>query len=379
MHHFSHCALFVVYLSAASICVAPVAGAVSPEDVVGRWKTVTNFNGRDLESEAVFEIKDGALVGKSLFQMGGGQGRGPGNNQGGGPSGQGVGRGPGSRELLDVKLEGDTLSWGMIMPRAGNEPLITTVKITGNTFEGATKTPLGEAKVTGRKWTAEDEQKLRDSIQAMLGDWDIITTYNGQDAESQMRLAADDDGGFDLSFLMPGGTLAVRRVRFDGSILTFSTNMPFIGNEPARGQLKIADNKCEGTIASPLGDIAVRGELINTAKLVLAPYDDPAPVLGMWDVTANVRGEESKAKLALQPDGERIKGILTTGEGTIETKDVDYKKVGDKMGRVKMKIVIPSLGEKPQDFELIFNGDGFEGEEIHSNGAIFFEGKRAAN
>lgn len=371
MHKFSFRALSVVCVCIVSMCAAPMAGAVTPEDVVGRWKTITNFNGRELESEAVFEIKDGALVGKSVFQMGGGQGRGPG--------GQGGGRGPGSRELLDVKLEGDTLSWGMIMPRAGNEPLRTTVKITGNTFEGSTKTPLGEAKVTGRKWTDEDEQKLRDTIKSILGDWDIVTTYNGQDSESQMRLAADDDGGFDLSFLMPGGTLAVRRVRFDGSTLQFSTNMPFIGNEPARGQLKIADGKCEGTIASPLGDIAVRGELIDTAKLVLAPYDDPAPVLGAWDVTANVRGEESNVKLALQPDGERLKGVLTTGDGAIETTDVDYKKVGDKMGRVKMKIVIPNLGEKPQDFELIFNGDGFEGEEIHSNGEIYFEGKRAAN
>lgn len=373
MYCFSLRVLSFVFALVAVMAAAPIAGAASPEDVVGRWKTITNFSGRDLESEAVFEIKDGALVGKSLFQMGGGQGRGPGNNQGGG-------RGPGSRELLDVKLEGSTLSWGMIMPRAGNEPLRTTVIITGNTFEGATKTPLGEAKVTGRKWTAEDEQKLQQSIQAMLGDWDIITTYNGQDSESQMRLEADNDGsGFNLSFLMPGGTLSVRRVRFDGTTLSFSTNMPFIGDEPARGQLKITDNKCEGTIASPLGDIAVRGELIDTAKLVLAPYDDPAPVLGNWEVTANVRGEESKVKLTLQPDGERLKGVLVTGDETIETKEVDYKKVGDKMGRVKMEIVIPSLGEKPQDFELIFNGDAFEGEEIHSNGEIFFEGKRAAS
>lgn len=373
MYCFSLRVLSFVFALVAVMAAAPIAGAASPEDVVGRWKTITNFSGRDLESEAVFEIKDGALVGKSLFQMGGGQGRGPGNNQGGG-------RGPGSRELLDVKLEGSTLSWGMIMPRAGNEPLRTTVIITGNTFEGATKTPLGEAKVTGRKWTAEDEQKLQQSIQAMLGDWDIITTYNGQDSESQMRLEADNDGsGFNLSFLMPGGTLSVRRVRFDGTTLSFSTNMPFIGDEPARGQLKITDNKCEGTIASPLGDIAVRGELIDTAKLVLAPYDDPAPVLGNWEVTANVRGEESKVKLTLQPDGERLKGVLVTGDETIETKEVDYKKVGDKMGRVKMEIVIPSLGDKPQDFELIFNGDAFEGEEIHSNGEIFFEGKRAAS
>ena len=131
-------------------------------------------------------------------------------------------------------------------------------------------------------------------------------------------------------------------------------------------------------IASPLGEILIRGELIDTSKLVLAPYDDPKPVLGNWDVVANVRGEESKIKLAIQPDGERLKGTIETNDGKFESTDVDYKKVGEKMGRLRLTIVIPSLGDKPQSFELIFSGDGFEGEEIRSNGQIYFEGKRAA-
>ena len=338
------------------------AKAVAVEDIVGTWKTVTNFNGRDIESEFVFEMKDGALTGAAQFQMGG----------------RGGGRGQGTRELLDVKLEGDTLSWGMIMPRAGNDPLRTTVTVSGETFEGATKIPFGEAKVTGRKWTKEAEQKLQESIQSMLGDWDIITTYNGKDSQSQMRLSMDEERGFRLAILMPGATLDVRRVRFDGTTLSFSTSMPFIGDEPARCEMKVADSKCEGLIATSLGDIPIRGELINTAKLVLAPYDDPGPVLGKWNAIANVRGEESKVTLAIERDGERLKGILQTEEGKFESNDVDYKKVGEKMGRVQLNIVIPSLGEKPQSFELVFNGDAFEGEELHSNGEIFFEGTRAA-
>ncbi|NUM53601.1 MAG: hypothetical protein HUU46_08160 [Candidatus Hydrogenedentes bacterium] len=366
MKYFSRMALEGAVIVALLAAFPLPANAVGPEDIVGTWKMVTNVNGRDLESDVVFELKDGALVGVARSQ-GGGRGQG-----GGG------GRGPGARELLDVQLEGDTLSWGIIMRQAGNTPLRTTVKVTGESFEGSITIPFGEGKVTGKKWTAEAERQLTETIKAMLGDWDIITTYEGQDTESTMRLFLDEEQDLRLAILMPGATLDVRRVRFDGTNLSFSTNMPFIGGEPVRGQMKIADLKCEGVISSPLGDIPIRGELIDTAKLVLAPYDDPKPILGAWDVTASVRGEESKVKLAIEPDGERLKGIVETSDGKFESSEVDYRKVGDSMGRLRLSIVIPSLGEKPQTFELIFSGDGFEGEEIHSNGEIYFEGTRAA-
>lgn len=368
---------------ALSFCFVQLpAYAAGIEDVVGKWKMTTNFNGRELESEVVFELKDGALHGVATMQFGGGRGPGGGRGGfggGGGGGREGGGRGPMGLELIDVKYEeGGTLSWGLMMPRAGNEPLRTTVKIDGETFEGSMAIPFGEAKVVGKKWTEEAERKLQESINALLGDWDIVTTYNGRDSQSQMRLAKDEERGFRLSILMPGSTLDVRRVRFDGTTLTFVAGMPFIGGEPAQCKMTIADGKCEGTITTALGEIPIRGELIDTSKLVVAPYDDPKPVLGNWDVTANVKGEETKVKLAIEPDGERLKGTIQTNDGKFESHDVDYKKVGDKMGRVRLTIVIPSLGEKPQSFELIFNGDAFEGEEIHSNGQIFFEGKRAA-
>lgn len=356
-------AISVHSFAAAALAVAFVtqANAVGIEDIAGTWKMVTSVNGRDLESDVVFEIKDGALVGVARSQAGG------------------RGRGPGSRELLDVTLDGDTLSWGIIMRQAGNTPLRTIVKVQGDTFEGAIKIPFGEGKVTGKKWTEEAERQMMETLKQMLGDWDIVTTYNGQDSESTMRLYLDEEQDLRLAIVMPGATLDVRRVRFDGSKLSFSTNMPFIGGDPVRGQVNIAELKCEGVIATPLGDIPIRGELIDTSKLVLAPYDDPKPVLGAWDVTASVRGEANKVKLAIEPDGERLKGILQTTDGTFESTDVDYKKVGDSMGRLRLTIVIPSLGQEPQTFELIFSGDGFEGEEIHSNGAIFFEGTRATS
>jgi hypothetical protein len=48
------------------------------------------------------------------------------------------------------------------------------------------------------------------------------------------------------------------------------------------------------------------------------------------------------------------------------------------MGVVQMSVVIPDLGEQPQTFELIVDGDSFEGEEVHSNGALYFKGTRAS-
>ena len=56
------------------------------------------------------------------------------------------------------------------------------------------------------------------------------TTYNGEDSQSQMRLAIDEERA-SASFLMPGATLDVRRVRFDSTTLSFVTGMPFLGDE----------------------------------------------------------------------------------------------------------------------------------------------------
>src|SRR6185295_15863168 len=106
--------------------------------------------------------------------------------------------------------ENGTLSWGMIMPRAGTEPLRTEVKIDGEKFEGVLNTPLGPQKVTGMKWTPEMEMKLQESIKSSLGDWDIVTTYQGKVVEGKMRLAKDEERGFRLSFLMRASTLDVR-------------------------------------------------------------------------------------------------------------------------------------------------------------------------
>jgi hypothetical protein len=240
------------------------------------------------------------------------------------------------------------------------------------------KTPFGEAVIRGVRWTERSAEELAEATKALLGDWDIRTTYNGGEVESQLRFYFDEENDLRAQIVMPGTTLDMRRIRFDGGTLTFVAHMPFISREPARGQLKIGEQKLDGMIESPLGEIPIRGELIDTTKLVLAPYDDPKAVLGNWDVMANINGEENAAKLTLAENGERIKGVIQSGENTYESTQVDYKKVGDSMGVVRLSVVIPELGEKPQTFELIFNGDEFEGEEIHSNGAIYFSGKRSA-
>ncbi|MDZ4861516.1 MAG: hypothetical protein SGI88_21295 [Candidatus Hydrogenedentes bacterium] len=341
-----------VYIFMAIYLAAPVAHAAGPEDVVGTWKMVTTFNGQDNESEVTFEMKDGALVGSAAGRRG-------------------------ARELLDVTYENGQLGWGIIMPRAGNEPLRITVTVTGETFDGGLKTPLGEAKVRGKKWTEASEKEAAEKLKATLGEWDIITTREGKDVEGTMRVYLDDDDNdVRVMFLTPGTEMDMRRVRFDGESLTFSSVIPFVSDEPVRGQITFAEGKCEGALTGPLGEVAIRGGIIDTTKLVLAPYDDPAPVLGNWDVVANVNGSESKVKLALAPDGERVKGTITTESGSFDSQEVDFKKVGDKMGRVRLVIVLPDLGEKPQTFELIFSGDTFEGEEV-TNGAVFFTGTRA--
>jgi hypothetical protein len=329
--------------------------AQSVEDVVGEWKMITEFPpGQENESKVVFSMQDGVLKGVA-------EGR------------------RGSRELLDVRYENGVLSWGIVIPRLSTEPFRTEVVIEGVGFTGSTKTPLGEIKVRGTKWTEEAQQQLAEAIKAILGEWDITSTFNNSQVESQLRIFLDDENDLRAEVVMPGTNLDIRRIQFDGETLRWSVMLPFVSGEPARAAVKIAENKFEGVLSSTLGEIPIRGELVDTTKLVLAPYDSPDAILGAWDVVANINGEENQAKVTFSIDGERIKGVIDGAEGQqFVAQQVEYKKVGESMGVVQMSVVIPDLGEQPQTFELIVDGDSFEGEEVHSNGALYFKGTRAS-
>ena len=153
--------------------------------------------------------------------------------------------------------------------------------------------------------------------------------------------------------------------------------MPLITTDPIDVSVAIVDGQFEGVVKSPVGDIPIVGKYVDTTKLVVAPYDDPQPILGKWDVRAVFGAEEHDAVLTVDKGEYDLLGTITTADNEWKTESIEFKKVSDTMSVVRMTVNIPDVKPEALQFEIILDGDGFEGEEIRSNGEIHLTGARA--
>lgn len=343
------CKMSSCLLSLLLLCAPLAAHADDPAPILGNWRTVTDMGARKSESVMEFKLVNGALAA--------------------------IGKGQrGSIDAYDVSFEGGVLKW-KINVRGNAIPVEVTV--TGDTFEGFSITPLGKLKTTGQRITAEQQAAEDAALRAMVGDWTIYTTYNNNQHESKMRLFVDDDDDMLATIIMQGSTVTSRRVRLEGDTLRINFAMPFVSAESAILEAKVADNKFEGTVRSAVGDIPIMGELVDTTKLVVAPYDQPEPILGEWSIHAVLRDKEHDGTLSFSEKDSRLHAVLKSGEKAYEASSVEFKKVSDTMSVARVTLTIPEVAEKPLVFELVVDGDAFEGEELYSNGELLMSGSRA--
>jgi hypothetical protein len=336
-------------LIAVLLLVASPSRADDPTPILGNWTTETDMNGRKNESTMEFKLIDGKLTATSKGRRG-------------------------QIDAFDVKYEKGVLSWKISIQ--GNAIPIE-VTVTGDTFEGAAVSPLGRLPMTGKRVNPEAEAANDKALRAMVGDWTLQTTYGGKQFESKMRIYVADDDDIEASIILPGSNVVVRRVQYNDGTLRFPVAMPFVSDEPANVVAKVVENRFEGTVKSAFGDIPITGELVDTTKLVVAPYDPPTAILGKWTVHAVLRDKEQDGALSFSEDGPKLLASLQLGDATYECTNVSFSKVSDAMSVARITVAIPGTGDKPLVFELAVNGDAFEGEELYSNGALVLTGSRS--
>lgn len=344
-------------ISAAAILAMAVPAGAAPAlaDIVGTWQMVTEMGGRQNESIMVFSEEGGVLKAEA--------------------QGQG-----GSLPGVDPAYENGELSWGLKIEQLQGAVVKTVVIVKDDlTFSGAVTTPIGELPVTGKKITEEDMQEAAAAEDKMIGDWNYWTTYEGEQFGSKIRIQRDNDGDLSGAIMGRGARVFLNRMRIEDDTWTWSYSDPFLSDRPVRVVLNLDREamKFEGTVYHPVGELPIIGELIDTEKLVLAPYDDPAQVLGDWEIEGDINGETIPLKANFRADGERLGALIEGPDGfELEVSNVEYKKINETMSVVRISATIPDLGDEVQVYELIVDGDEFEGEELHSNGAQVLVGKR---
>ena len=333
-----------------TLALSPFAYAGDYDAVVGIWQMTVKMGAQNNESTLTLSEEDGVLKGLAGSERG-------------------------SLPVQDLVFNENTLSWSVTL-RDQKMPIEVTVD--GDTFEGVLKSPIGSLPVSGKRVTEEDLAAQKNAMEALIGDWEVYSEYDGNTIESKIRIYIDEgDGDFEAMIIGPGSRVMARRLELAGDTLRMVVGFPFISDRPAVLEAKLTDNKFEGVVSSVLGDIPVRGELVDVAKLVVAPYDSPEPILGGWDFVAHLDNEEHAGTITFFEDGPVLKAQIETETGlSLESESVEYKQVGDTMGVIRLHVVIPDLGAENQVIELIVNGERFDGEELHSGGTFYLEGTK---
>jgi len=330
------------------------AFAVDTTPVLGKWKVVTQMGANPSESMMEFSAEGDTL--------------------------KGVGSGKnGSINLDEVTFDGKTLSWKLTIQ--GNV-IQVNVDVEGDGFKGAAITPLGNLPVTGTRYNEAEADANHERLRAMIGDWEVFTEFNGNTVETKLRVYMTEDDDIGGMLIMLGSRTTIHEFELDGDQLHWRVGLPLIATKPAEASATLSEsgNYFEGVVKSAAGDIPIRAQMVDTKKLVVAPYDDPTLLLGTWDVSTIIgEVEEHHSRITFADTPEKLTAHIESEGATYEANAVDFHIVNEKTGMAaaRVHVTIPELGPDELIFEMIISGENFEGEELYSKGNIVISGVRA--
>ncbi len=347
--------VFTIVAAAAMFSLGSVAQAQTVEQILGPWRATINAAGQERNMDMLLTQEAGVL-GLTLSTP------------------------QGDQAAEDVTLTGNVLSFKL---KFGPADLAISVTIEGETFSGQADSPFGPLDIKGKKISAAELAEREAELMPLVGDWDIVTEFQGKRIESGFRIKLEDGrlmgadtsgrGGIDAEGFIPIG------VR--GDRMFWRIPIPYVTQRGGEVQVTLnrEQMKFAGKVESSLGEIPIEGKYVDTTKLVQTPYDDPTPVVGDWDIEVTMGGETAPAKMTLALVGERLHAYLNSAIGNYESTSVEYNKIGETMGTIRVHAQIPTISEEELVFEFIVDGDTFEGEEINTQGEILVSGKKISS
>ncbi len=348
-----------LYSLVAALLVAAVgpASAQNADVIVGPWRATIVAAGQERNMDMLV-TQEGGVLGLLL----------------GSPQGD--------QPAEDVKFENNILSFKI---KFGPADLAIAVTVNGETFSGQADSPFGPLDIKGQKVSAAEIAEREALMMPLVGDWEVYTEFQGTRIDGEFRVKLEDGrlmgaavggggrDGIDAEGFVP--------LQLRGDDMFWRVQIPYVTERGGRVRVKVDREKMTfaGTVETSLGEIPITGKYVDTTKLVQAAYDDPAPVVGDWDIEVTMGGETAPAKMTLAVVDERLHAYLNAAIGNFESKSVEYKRIGDTMSSLRIHAQIPTISEDELVFEFIVDGETFEGEEIFTDGEILVSGKRTSS
>lgn len=338
-------------LTLAVFAVAFGAQAQTIKDIAGHWDLTINAMGRDYDMALLIE-EHGEGIAVSVSGEQGGQ------------------------EADKAAYKDGVLSLTMSL---GPASLDLSVPIAGDTFDGQSESSFGPIGLKGRKLSAEEAAERVEALNRFIGDYDTSSDFGEKTHEGKMRISVQD-GKLTGTVAFAGGDLDNEesfRVFSHENTLRWRVDIPYVTSKSSEAVVTVAeDNTFEGTVNSSLGKIALRGKQAAADGFVLVPFDDPTAILGDWALNVEFAGQPGEATLTITKVGDLLHADLVSVLGEITSDEIEYKKLGDTKGTIRIYTQIEVLGEGRQIFEFNVDGDSLEGAELTTDGMIRVQGKR---
>ena len=307
------------------IAAAPLFAAETV-DPVGDWLIKADFNGREMESLLILSKDDaGQYAGQTVGFWG-------------------------INPLLDVKIEGQKLSYRQVFRFGGEESTSTFIgTITSDKLTGTATGDRGSFVLSGEKIKP---------VPPVVGCWEFIRRRNDREIKSVLTVKADKEGKLSADWTSQRGESKITDLNYADGKLTFKRT---VGNEDRQFTMEyemMADgDELEGTVNTPRGTREIEGELIG---------DD---LIGRWELNWETDRGPRKQLLIVYPD-------MSARFGSELIEKIDFDEDGDK---VHFKLT-RTFGDRTFETELTASVDDNEmsGQLITNWGTEDVTGKKIA-
>ncbi len=211
--------------AALAVCAFP---ALAGDGFIGEWATVTIIEGTDYPSDMKVWEEDGELKVSVEDDLNG------------------------SMETSNAKIDGDTLTFNILVEALSPDPLQVTMKLGDGEISGTLETDLDEYPMNATS--------VGGSGGGLSGEWDVIANLDGVEypvkmtivqSESEFTVAMEDD---------LNGEMDVADVALDGDVLSFSITIDAIGPDPLPVEVTFDGDSFAGVLdGGDVGEIPLTG------------------------------------------------------------------------------------------------------------------------